>query len=306
MEAQAERIVAACRECGRARGPHGARRGRAPAPLEGTQVRVRRLRPRVARLHGDGRRHPAHEAAVRAPPRERDRRRHGPARRQRVPRRRRQPPPEHPLRSAQAGRGGAGGGGGRRDHEGLRRGRRLDLRRARHRPREGRLHAVHLLGGRSRADAAAQERVQSRRALQPRQDLPDARSPASRSGPSPTGRTRSKKRASPSASSAGDVAAACRTRCSTSSAPSSVPRTSSPASSSRPTSSTGARPTPRSSPAPSRRSRAVMALAAEAGLPGRRPGAAAPPRASARRRPRPGSCWGCAGWTGSSSTSPAT
>mgnify|MGYP003694695633 CR=1 FL=1 len=38
------------------------------------QVRVRRLRPHLARLHGDGRRHPAHEAAVRAPARERDRR----------------------------------------------------------------------------------------------------------------------------------------------------------------------------------------------------------------------------------------
>ena len=34
---------------------------------------------------------------------------------------------------------------GAADHEGLRGGRRLDLRRARHRTREGRLHAVHLL-----------------------------------------------------------------------------------------------------------------------------------------------------------------
>ena len=57
----------ACRDAGRARDPHGARRGRAPAPLEGTQVRLRRLRPDLTRLHGDGRRHPAHEAPVRAP-----------------------------------------------------------------------------------------------------------------------------------------------------------------------------------------------------------------------------------------------
>ena len=43
---------------------------------------------------------------------------------------------------------------GARDPEGLRRGRRLHLGRARHRPREGGLHAAHLLRGRSRLHAA--------------------------------------------------------------------------------------------------------------------------------------------------------
>ena len=52
------------------------------------------------------------------------------------------------------GRGGAGGAGRGCDHEGLRRGRRLDLRRARHRTGEGRLHAVHLLRGRPGVHAA--------------------------------------------------------------------------------------------------------------------------------------------------------
>ncbi len=98
---------------GRARGAGGRRRGRAPAAVEGAQVGVRRLRPHLPRLHGDGRSHPAHQAALRARARERDRGRPRPARRQRVPRRRRQPASEHPVRSAQAGRGGAGGGGGR-------------------------------------------------------------------------------------------------------------------------------------------------------------------------------------------------
>src|SRR6266850_826729 len=107
----------------RARDPHGEDRVRAPAPLERAQIRLRRLRPDLAGLHGDGRRHPAHEASLRASPRERDRRGGRPARRQRVPRRRRQPPSESSLRPAQAGRRGARGGGRRRDHEGLRRGR---------------------------------------------------------------------------------------------------------------------------------------------------------------------------------------
>ena len=114
MEAQAERVVAGLPRLRRARRARRARRGGAPAALEGPQVRVRRLRPHLARLHGDGRRDPAHQAALRARARERDRGRPRPARRQRVPRGRRQPAPEHPLRSAQAGRGGAGGGGGRR------------------------------------------------------------------------------------------------------------------------------------------------------------------------------------------------
>ena len=43
---------------------------------------------------------------------------------------------------------------GARDPEGLRRGGRLDLRRARHRAREGGLHAAHLLRGRPRVHAA--------------------------------------------------------------------------------------------------------------------------------------------------------
>ena len=46
MEAQAERVAEACRECRRARRARGPRRGGAPAPVEGPQVRVRRLRPR--------------------------------------------------------------------------------------------------------------------------------------------------------------------------------------------------------------------------------------------------------------------
>ena len=66
--------IAACRDCGRARRARGARRGGAPAPLEGAEARVRRLRPHLARLHGDGRRHPAHAAARGAAEGERDRR----------------------------------------------------------------------------------------------------------------------------------------------------------------------------------------------------------------------------------------
>ena len=60
MDAQAERIVAACRESGAREVRAAARRGRAPAALEGPQVGLRRVRPHLARLHGDGRRHPAH------------------------------------------------------------------------------------------------------------------------------------------------------------------------------------------------------------------------------------------------------
>ena len=114
MEAQAERVVAGLPRLRRARGARGARRGRAPAALEGPQVRLRRLRPHLARLHGDGRRHPAHASCPTCSRRVNEivggaR----PARRQRLPRGRRQPPPEHPLRPARAGRGGARGGGGR-------------------------------------------------------------------------------------------------------------------------------------------------------------------------------------------------
>ena len=96
---------------------------------------------------------------------------------------------------------------GAADHEGLRRGRWLDLRRARHRAREGRLHAVHLLAGRPGLHAAAQERLQSRpaSAIPARSSRPG--SPAARPGRSPTGRTRSKRRASPSASERGRIAA---------------------------------------------------------------------------------------------------
>ncbi len=78
MDEQAERVIAGVPRVRRARGARGAGRGRAPAPVEGAQVGLRRVRPRVARLHGDGRRDPAHQAALRAPARERDRRRaHG-------------------------------------------------------------------------------------------------------------------------------------------------------------------------------------------------------------------------------------
>ena len=63
MDAQAERVVPGLPRGRRARGARGARRGGAPAPLEGPQVRLRRLRAHVARLHGDGRRDPAHQAA---------------------------------------------------------------------------------------------------------------------------------------------------------------------------------------------------------------------------------------------------
>ena len=63
MEAQAERVIAGLPRLRRARRARRAGRGRAPAPLEGAQVRLRRLRPHLARLHGDGRRDPAHQAA---------------------------------------------------------------------------------------------------------------------------------------------------------------------------------------------------------------------------------------------------
>ena len=48
---------------GRARGASREGRDRAPAPLEGQEVRVRRVRSHLARVHGDGRRDPAHQAA---------------------------------------------------------------------------------------------------------------------------------------------------------------------------------------------------------------------------------------------------
>ena len=96
-----------------------------------------------------------------------------PAGRQRLPRRRRQPPPEHPLRSARAGHRGAGRGGGRRDPQGVRRGGRLHLRRARHRAREGRLHAADLHRGRSRSACAGSSMPSIPGALQSRQDLPE-------------------------------------------------------------------------------------------------------------------------------------
>ena len=63
MEAQAERIVAACREAGAREVRTAPRRGGAPAPLEGPEVRLRRLRPGLPRLQVmDG--VSAHAAAV--------------------------------------------------------------------------------------------------------------------------------------------------------------------------------------------------------------------------------------------------
>src|SRR2546427_823591 len=106
--------------------------------------------------------------------------------------------------------------------------RRLDLGRARHRAREGRLHAVHLHGRRPRVDAAPQGRVQSPWSLQSRQGVPHAkvvRRDGARGVPSPRHRD--------SGPGAALLAPGASCRCSTSSAPSSAPPTSSPASSCR-------------------------------------------------------------------------
>ncbi len=224
LDAQAERIVAACRDS-------GAREVRAAADEAERQLL---WKGRKSAFGAYGRISPAYmvmdgviprtRLPLRAAPRERDRRRARTARGQRVPRRRRQSAPEHPLRSAQARRGGAGGGGRRRDHEGVRGGRRLDLRRARHRAGEGRLHAVHLLRGRPGVHAAAEERVQPHRAVQSGQGVSHEEVVRGSRAPSPTGRTRSKSGASPSASERGRYVGGWP-RCSTSSTPPSVPPT---------------------------------------------------------------------------------
>ena len=70
--------------------------------------------------------------------------------------------------------GGAGRGGRRRDPHLLRRGRRLDHRRARRRRRQEGVHAADVLGRRPRRDAAGARRVRSAAALQSRQGVADA------------------------------------------------------------------------------------------------------------------------------------
>ena len=148
MEAQAERVVAGLPRLRRPRRARRARRGGAPAALEGPQVGLRRLRPHLARLHGDGRRHPAHASCPTCCGRVNE------------------IVAAHGLRVGNVFHAGDGNlhpnilydprkpgeearvvAAGARDPEGLRRGGRLDLGRARHRAREGGLHAVHLLGG---------------------------------------------------------------------------------------------------------------------------------------------------------------
>ena len=103
MEAQASRIVEACRESGAREVRTAADEAERQLLWEGTEVGVRCVRPGVTRLHGHGRRDPAHQAPVRAAPRERDRGRPRPARWQRLPRGRWQPPPQHPLRPSSRG-----------------------------------------------------------------------------------------------------------------------------------------------------------------------------------------------------------
>ena len=206
MDEQAERVARGLPRGGRARRARGPRRGRAPAPVEGAQVRVRRLRPDLARLHGDGRRHPAHQAALRAPPRERDRG---------------QPTAcasatcstpataistrtSSTTRASRARRRACVAAGGEILKR-VRRGRRLHLRRARHRAREDGLHAAHLLRGRSGLHAPAPACVQSPTAAATPARSSRAARPAARPA-SPTARIRSKRKASPSASSAWRVA----------------------------------------------------------------------------------------------------
>ena len=119
--------------------------------------------------------------------------------RQRLPRRRRQPAPADLLRRADSGAGDAGRGSGRRDPHLLRRGRRIDHRRARRRRRQARLHAADVLRRRPRRDAGGARRVRPAAPLQPRQGASDAAAVRRSARPVPPASGRSAP-ASPSAS----------------------------------------------------------------------------------------------------------
>ena len=138
-------VESICRRTGATHGRSGRRRGAPAAHLEGAQGGVCGDGPRVAELLRAGRRGAADEAARGARPHPRAVGAQRPRHRQRLPRRRRQPAPAHLLRRARAGPGRAGRARRRRDPDLLRRGGRLDHRRARRgRGQEG-LHAAHVL-----------------------------------------------------------------------------------------------------------------------------------------------------------------
>ena len=126
---------------GRARDPGGRRPRAAGRDLGGPQVRVRRGRAPVPRLHRAGRRGAAHGARRRAGP---DRQAVGGDRhpgRERVPRRRREPASAGALQRRGARRGGTGGNGLRRHPRRVHRVRRVDHRRARRRGGQVPVHA---------------------------------------------------------------------------------------------------------------------------------------------------------------------
>ena len=158
---------------GRARGAHGADEAERQLLWKGRKSRVWRVRPRVAGLHGDGRRHPAHASFRTCSAGSNE------------------IVADSGLRVGNVFHAGDGNlhpnilydprkpgeearvvAAGAEIMKRVRRSRWIDLRRARHRPRESRLHAVHFFRRGSCPDASAEERVQSV-GWQPGQDLPD-------------------------------------------------------------------------------------------------------------------------------------
>src|SRR2546428_638053 len=91
------------------------------------------------------------------------------AHRERLPRRRRQPPSPHPVREGERARGREAGRS--RDPRGVRRGGRVDHRRARRRYGEELLHAPAVHRRRSRDDGTREVRVRSGRSRESRKDL---------------------------------------------------------------------------------------------------------------------------------------
>ena len=101
------------------------------------------------------------------------RRARGPSHRQCVPCRRRQSASADLLRRAHRRAVGAGGASRGRDPALLRRGRRIDHRRARCRRRQERVHAEDVLAGQPRRDAVGARRARSEALVQSRQSPPD-------------------------------------------------------------------------------------------------------------------------------------
>ena len=190
----------------RQRRPCGSRRGRTSVALEGAQVGVRCDRQHPARLlparHG--------RAALRAARGAGDDLRHRRAARapgtQRLPCRRRQPPPAARVRRAGARHGRTGARGRPRDRRGVGRGRRGAERRARDRLGETRLHAPHVLRGRSgRPERPALWRSIRRCCRIPARCCPIRRRAARSTGSrSPTGHGCERRRARPHRVRGGD------------------------------------------------------------------------------------------------------